>query len=70
MSKTEVAVDLSEMRNQIRARSGSVGARRIREGLIETAMFLCAAFSVAITVGIVWVLVYESWNFFQERIDN
>ena len=65
MSKTEVAVDLSEMRNQIRARSGSVGARRIREGLIETAMFLCAAFSVAITVGIVWVLVYESWNFFR-----
>ncbi len=65
MSKTEVAVDLSEMRNQIRARSGSVGARRIREGLIETAMFLCAVFSVAITVGIVWVLVYESWNFFR-----
>ncbi|MGZ9262095.1 MAG: PstC family ABC transporter permease, partial [Candidatus Binatia bacterium] len=28
-------------------------------------MFLCAAFSVAVTAGIVWVLVYESWNFFR-----
>ena len=28
-------------------------------------MFLCAVFSVAITVGIVWVLVYESWHFFE-----
>ena len=27
-------------------------------------MFLCALFSVAITLGIVWVLLYESWHFF------
>jgi phosphate transport system permease protein len=28
-------------------------------------MFLCALSSVAITIGIVWVLLYESWHFFQ-----
>lgn len=65
MSKSEVAVDFSAVRKQIRAHSGSVGARKIRERLIETGMFLCAAFSVAVTVGIVWVLVSESWYFFR-----
>ncbi|MET0585132.1 MAG: phosphate ABC transporter permease subunit PstC [Candidatus Binatia bacterium] len=39
-------------------------ARKIRERLIEFAMFLCALSSVAITVGIVWVLLFESWQFF------
>ena len=28
-------------------------------------MFLCALFSVAITLGIVWVLLVESWQFFK-----
>jgi phosphate transport system permease protein len=64
MSKTEVAVDYPQARDQIRARSGSVTSRNIRERIIEFGMFLCAVFSVAITVGIVWVLVYESWHFF------
>jgi phosphate transport system permease protein len=64
MSKTEVAVDYPQARDQIRARSGSVASRNIRERIIEFGMFLCAVFSVAITVGIVWVLVYESWHFF------
>jgi phosphate transport system permease protein len=50
---------------RIRAQSGSVASRKIRERLIESSMFLCAVFSVAITVGIVWVLMYESWNFFR-----
>src|SRR5512132_397199 len=64
MSKSEVTVDFSEVRSQIRAHAGSVGSRKIRERIIETAMLLCAVFSVAITVGIVWVLVNESWHFF------
>ena len=38
--------------------------RKVRERIIEAGMFVCAVFSVAITAGIVWVLVYESWNFF------
>jgi len=64
MSKTEVAVDYQQVREQIRAQSGSVASRKIRERIIEFGMFLCAVFSVAITVGIVWVLLYESWHFF------
>jgi len=65
MSKSEVAVDYTDVREQIRSRSGSVASRKVRERIIEAGMFLCAAFSVAITAGIVWVLVYESWHFFR-----
>ena len=38
---------------------------RLRERFIETALFLCAASSVLVTLGIVGVLVYESWGFFE-----
>jgi len=65
MSKSGVAADYSDVRAQIRGRSGSVTARKVRERVIEAGMFLCALFSVAITAGIVWVLVYESWHFFR-----
>jgi phosphate transport system permease protein len=64
MSKTQVAIDYPQMRDQIRAQSGSVASRKIRERVIEFGMFLCAVFSVAVTVGIVWVLLFESWHFF------
>ncbi|MBM4298043.1 MAG: phosphate ABC transporter permease subunit PstC [Deltaproteobacteria bacterium] len=64
MSKTEVAIDYPQVRDKIRAQSGSVASRKIRERFIEFGMFLCAVFSVAITAGIVWVLIYESWHFF------
>ncbi len=37
----------------------------IKEKLIELALFLCALSSVAVTLGIVGVLVLESWHFFQ-----
>ena len=40
------------------------GRQRIRERLIESFLLLCAASSVAVTIAIVAVLVYESWNFF------
>lgn len=39
-------------------------ARRFRELIIEAALFLAALSSVAITVGIVGVLIYESIQFF------
>jgi phosphate transport system permease protein len=65
MSKSEAAVDFPDVRNQIRAYSGSITTRNIRERIIESGLFLCAVFSVAVTAGIVWVLVYESWNFFR-----
>jgi phosphate transport system permease protein len=38
--------------------------RRLRERLIEGVLFLCAASSVFVTIGIVGVLVVESWGFF------
>jgi phosphate transport system permease protein len=44
---------------------GSIAGRKLRERTIEVVMFLCALSSVAITIGIVWVLLYESWHFFQ-----
>ncbi|HEX2216319.1 MAG TPA: phosphate ABC transporter permease subunit PstC, partial [Xanthobacteraceae bacterium] len=37
---------------------------RLRERVIETALFLCAASSVLVTLGIVGVLVVESSAFF------
>jgi phosphate transport system permease protein len=39
-------------------------SRRIRERMIETLLFLCAASSVLVTIGIVAVLLVESWGFF------
>jgi phosphate transport system permease protein len=39
-------------------------ARRLRERAIEAVLFLCAASSVLVTLGIVGVLLFESWAFF------
>jgi len=44
--------------------AGNLAWRKAREHAIEFAMFLCALSSVAITLGIVWTLIIESWNFF------
>ncbi len=40
--------------------------KKIKEGIIETALFLSALSSVLITIGIVVVLSYESFGFFRE----
>ena len=39
--------------------------RRFKELLIETLLFLCAASSVLVTMGIVWILISESLPFFE-----
>jgi phosphate transport system permease protein len=39
--------------------------QRVRERIIEFAMFLAALSSIAITVGIVSILLLESWHFFE-----
>jgi len=44
--------------------AGGTTAQKIRERVIEFLMFLCALSSVAITLGIVGVLLFESWHFF------
>ena len=38
--------------------------RRLRERLIEGVLFICAVSSVLVTLGILGVLVVESWGFF------
>lgn len=40
--------------------------RKVREALIELALLLAALSSIAITLGIVGVLAYESWSFFAQ----
>jgi phosphate transport system permease protein len=39
--------------------------RRVYEGLAESALFLAACASIAVTFGILAILLYESWTFFQ-----
>jgi phosphate transport system permease protein len=42
-----------------------VTVQKLRERIIEFAMFLCALSSVGITVGIVGILLLEAWHFFE-----
>jgi phosphate transport system permease protein len=51
-------------RAAIRTLPASLTARKIRERIIESVMFLCALSSIAITLGIVGILLFESWQFF------
>ena len=51
-------------RATIRTLPASLTARKIRERMIEFGMFLCALSSIAITLGIVGILLFESWHFF------
>jgi phosphate transport system permease protein len=51
--------------SQLEPLTTRVTIRKIRERMIEFAMFLCALSSVAITVGIVGILLFESWHFFE-----
>lgn len=50
---------------QVRSIPTNLTVQKIRERAIEFVMFLCAASSIAITCGIVWVLLAESWHFFR-----
>jgi phosphate transport system permease protein len=49
----------------VSARLAKKKSRHVRERLIESVLFLSASVSVAITVGIVVILVSESYQFFQ-----
>jgi phosphate transport system permease protein len=51
--------------NQAKTLATGTIVRKLRERAIEFGMFLCALSSVAITLGIVWVLLVESWQFFR-----
>jgi phosphate transport system permease protein len=54
-----------DLRSQVKGRASGLTLQKIRERAIEFSMFVCASFSVLITAGIVWVLLYESWHFFE-----
>ncbi|HWO43753.1 MAG TPA: phosphate ABC transporter permease subunit PstC [Candidatus Eisenbacteria bacterium] len=43
----------------------SISVKRLRERLIEFLLFMAAVFSIAVTMGIVGVLLVESWHFFE-----
>ena len=49
----------------ISARLAKKRTRHVRERLIEGLLFLCASVSVVVTVGIVLILLTESYQFFQ-----
>ena len=49
----------------VSARLAKKKTRHVRERLIEGLLFLCASVSVVVTVGIVLILVTESYQFFQ-----
>jgi len=44
----------------------TLSIRRVRERLTEISLFLAALFSIAVTAGIVGILVLESWQFFEK----
>lgn len=46
--------------------SQTLSTRRWRERLVEFSLFLAALFSIAVTAGIVGILVMESWHFFDK----
>ena len=61
MSSTEFAVITTQVSERLRKKA----SRHIKERVIEFALLSAAAFSVFITAAIVYILVKESWIFFQ-----
>ena len=51
--------------DQVRLLATNKTIQKVRERAIEFLMFLCALSSIAITLGIVGILLFESWNFFK-----
>jgi len=66
MSKTQTPTNYLHQHTRSGALSASLAWRKVRERAIEFVLFLCAASSIAITCGIVWVLLLESWQFFKQ----
>lgn len=63
VASTHTLTALAE--HTVSARLAKKKTRHIRERLIEGLLFLCASVSIAITLGIVLILVSESWQFFK-----
>ncbi len=63
VASTHTLTALAE--HTVSARLAKKKTRHIRERVIEGLLFLCASVSIAITLGIVLILVSESWQFFK-----
>lgn len=63
VASTHTLTALAE--HTVSARLAKKKTRHIRERVIEGVLFLCASVSIAITLGIVLILVSESWQFFR-----
>jgi phosphate transport system permease protein len=63
VASTHTLTALAE--HTVSARLAKKKTRHIRERVIEGLLFLCASVSIAITLGIVVILVSESWQFFK-----
>lgn len=64
MSKAQPADILTTKSDLDRVRT-NVAWQKAKERVIEFSMFLCALSSIAVTLGIVWILLLESWHFFE-----
>src|SRR5919106_3589845 len=66
MAKTQSADSTYALQRALMQPSATrVRVVKTTERLIEFGMFLCALFSIAITLGIVGILLLESWHFFE-----
>jgi phosphate transport system permease protein len=63
VASTHTLTALTE--HTVSARLAKKKTRHIRERVIEGLLFLCASLSIVITLGIVVILVSESWQFFK-----
>jgi phosphate transport system permease protein len=63
VASTHTLTALAE--HTVSARLAKRKTRHIRERVIEGLLFLCASVSIVITLGIVLILVSESWQFFK-----
>ncbi len=65
MAANQAQADFLTGKISLQVSASDLSVQKIRERVIEFAMFLCALSSIAITVGIVGILLTESWSFFK-----
>lgn len=64
MGKIETGTDYGFFHSQSENATANAQWQKLRERAVEFGMLLCALSSVGVTMGIVWVLIAESWHFF------
>jgi len=64
VGKIETGTDYGFFHSQSENATANAQWQKLRERAVEFGMLLCALSSVGVTMGIVWVLIAESWHFF------